>query len=113
MPKAPEERYMEWLIRVEEEFGLAATQRGTLEIEEARRLLYEELGFEPTESQVSSFMMFGKARYEIMPEIGIMSYRFERPWGYQMVYRDIPTGRFISYPEVTERLRIGWADWGY
>lgn len=113
MPKEAAERYMEWLEREEERLGVARTQRGTTDIEEAKAMLFEELGYEPTEAQVSTFMNIGKARYEIMPEVEVTSYRFERPWGYQMVYRDVPTGRFIAYREVSERIKGYWVGWGY
>ncbi|GAI86688.1 unnamed protein product [marine sediment metagenome] len=113
MPKEPAERYMEWLEREEERLGIAATQRASMDIEEAREMLYEELGYDPTESQLSTFMELGKARYEIMPEIGITAYRFERPYGYQMVYQDVKTTLFISYAETTERIKMGWGEWRY
>lgn len=113
MPKTPEERYMEWLQREEELWGIDEMQRATTDIERLRELLYEELGYEPTASQLSSFMEFGKARYEIMPEVGATTTRFLRPYGYQQVYRDIPTGRFISYKEASRRISEYWAEWGY
>jgi len=113
MPKEAAERYMEWLEREEERLGISAVGRATVDIEEAKRMLYEELGYEPTEGQLSTFMEFGKARYEIMPEVGVTSYRFERPYGYQIVYRDVFTGRFMSYPAVSERIRGYWKEWGY
>jgi len=113
MPKEPAERYMEWLEREEERLGIAATQRGTMDITEAKAMLADELGYEPTEGQLDTFMMTGKARYEVMPEVGVTSRMFERPWGRQMTYRDVATGKFISYAETSERIGGYWADWGY
>uniref|UniRef100_A0A6H2A3K7 Uncharacterized protein n=1 Tax=viral metagenome TaxID=1070528 RepID=A0A6H2A3K7_9ZZZZ len=113
MPKEPEERYMEWLQREEELWGIVKMQRATTDEEELRELLYSELGYEPTESQVSSFMQFGKARYEIMPEVGVTSARFDRPYGYQQTYRDVATGRFISYTETSRRIGEYWKGWEY
>jgi len=113
MPKEPAERYMEWLEREEERLGIGATARATEDVEAAKRLLYEELGFDPSEAQVSAFMDIGKARYEIMPEVNITSARLERPWGFQTSYRDVRTGRFTSFTEVSERIRNYWAGWGY
>lgn len=104
---------MEWLEREEERLGIVTTQRATTDIEEAKKMLYGELGYEPSETQVSTFMEMGKARYEIMPEVGVTSLRFERPWGYQTTYRDVTTGKFISYAETTARIKTGWAEWGY
>lgn len=113
MPEEAAERYMEWLDREEERLGIGRVQRSLADIDELKELLTEELGYEPTEAQVGTFTEMGKARYEIMPEVGVTSYRYERPWGYQMFYRDIPTGKFISYATVTERIKGAWAEWGY
>lgn len=113
MPKEAAERYMEWLEREEERLGMGATVRASEDVEVARDLLYEELGYDPSEAQVSSFMEMGKARYEVMPEVGITSARFERPWGYQTVYRDIATGKFMAFRGVSERIKGYWTEWGY
>ena len=110
MADTPPEDLMEWLMREEERLGIAKTQRATLEIEEAKEMLFEELGYEPTEAQVDSFMETGKTRYEIMPEVGVTSRRYERVWGYQMVYTDVPTGKFLSYAEVSKRIKAAWVE---
>lgn len=113
MPKEPAERYVEWLQREEELWGIDKMQRVTTDIEEARAFLYGELGYEAKESQLSGFMEFGKARYEIMPEVGITTTRFLRPYGYQQTYRDVATGRFTSYKEASRRITEYWKEWSY
>lgn len=105
MPKEPEERYLEWLTREEERVGLSATLRATEDIEYARVLLYDELGYEPTESQLSTFMGSGAVRFEQLPTLGV-SYKMEEHWwGFQSTYRDVVTGRYVKVTDVYSALR--------
>lgn len=108
MPKTPEERYMEWLQREEELYGVDAMQRATTDMEEMKKLLRQELGYEPSETQVSAMTSVGRTRYEALPEVKVTTARFERPWGYQQTYRDVTTGRFISYAETSRRVTEFW-----
>jgi len=101
----PPEDLLEWLTREEEALGTEAVERGTTDIEEARRLLYEELGYEPTESQLDAWMGAGKAKYEVLPEIGVSLLSFERPWGTQYSYYNYATHRFIGKTEAMEAVR--------
>lgn len=113
MPKEPQERYMEWLSRKEEELGVGRLMGFLADWEACEAELSEEAGRRVEFHEVEAFMTWGKARYEVMPEVGVTSYRFERPWGFQMVYRDILTGRFMSYTATSERIRGYWREWGY
>ena len=108
MPKEAGEKYMEWLEREEESLGIGAVQRGTMDIEELRAMLYDELGYAPTDAQLDAFMGTATTRYEVMPEVRVTSLRVERPWGYQMMYRDVATGRFMSYADLSSRVTEYW-----
>jgi hypothetical protein len=110
MAETPAEDLMSWLQREEEVIGVAGMERASTDIEEAEDMLYEELGYPPSDAQLSAFMETAKTRYEAFPEIGITSYRFERDWGYQTVYRDVATGRFTSYSDVQERIAKYWEE---
>lgn len=105
MPREPEERYLEWLERVEESVGFDRTVRASTDVEEARRLLYDELGYEPTKTQLDAFMSSGVTRYEQLPILGIRHEMVEHWWGYESSYRDIITGRFVRPEDVMSALR--------
>lgn len=104
MPRGLEERYLEWLEREEEVLGLDAIIRASTDIEEARRLLFDELGYEPTGSQLDAFMGAGMMKYQQLPEIGVGFERIEHVWGYQPTYRDLLTSRFISRTTVEQAI---------
>jgi len=108
MPETPPEDLMEWLLREEEIWGIGKTTRLTIDEEELREFLYKELGYEAHESQVAGFRDAAKIRYEIMPEVGITTARYLRPYGYQQTYRDVATGKFISYAETSRRIGEYW-----
>lgn len=105
MPKEPEERYLEWMEREEEMVGFDWCVRASEDVEEARKLLYSELGYEPTEAQTKSFMEAGVRRYEQLPALGVRHGMVEMKWGYQSTYRDIITGRYIKAADVVSALR--------
>lgn len=104
MAKGAEERYLEWLEREEEAVGLTSVIGASTDIEAARALLYEELGYEPTDAQLDAFMGAGRMKYEVLPDAGVSFGRVEQVWGMQSVYRDIKTGRFVSRTFVEEAL---------
>ncbi|GAI51971.1 unnamed protein product [marine sediment metagenome] len=96
---------MEWLDREEEIVGLDAVMRGTVDEKTLRELLYEELGYEPTEGQLGAWQQAGQAKFEQLPQVGVAFERLEQVvagqvWGYRPAYRDITTGRFISLDDV-------------
>uniref|UniRef100_A0A6M3M2R5 Uncharacterized protein n=1 Tax=viral metagenome TaxID=1070528 RepID=A0A6M3M2R5_9ZZZZ len=103
MPETPPEKLMGWLTREEEEFGLTGAIERTIDPEACRRMLAEELGYSPTEAQVGLMNEAARFKYEALPEIGVTPQMFTRPWGQQVTYRDIATGRFISRDVVETR----------
>ncbi len=93
------------LEREEEAVGFDWCVRASEDIEEARRLLYSELGYEPTDAQVSTFMEAGVRRYEQLPALGVRHSMVEMWWGKQSTYRDIVTGRYVASSDVVSALR--------
>lgn len=109
MPETPPDKLMGWLTREEEEFGVTGAIERTMDFEACRGLLAEELRYDPTEEQVRLMYETARYRYEAMPMIAVIPGIYTRPWGTQVTYRDIPTGRFIGREAVETRLRdIGW-----
>lgn len=104
--KTPEEKYLEWLDREEEQVGIDTIMRAATDMQEAIKLLEQELGYTPTEKQLAAFQGAGMTRYEALPSIGVYHEReFHPEWqGYQSVYRDIMTGRFVSRLDVESAL---------
>jgi len=104
--KTPEEKYLEWLDREEDVVGVDAIMRAATDVQEAIKLLERELGYTPTENQVAAFQGAGFTRYEALPSIGVYFQRDYHPeWqGYQSVYRDIATGRFVAKSDVESAL---------
>lgn len=99
-----EDKYMEWLEREEEVLGLDTTVRTVGDLEYASTLLEEELGYTPTEKQLDAFMGAAQSKYESLPQIGVTPVVIERNWGSQVVYRDIISGRFVSYDDIKSAL---------
>ena len=104
---ADDEKYLEWLDREEDVLGLDAMMFGSESKDNMFLLLKQELGYEPTDSQVNSMFDAATQRYEIMPEVEVS---YDRIWhpehlGYQSTYRDTTTGRFISRADVQARIR--------
>ncbi|GAH76272.1 unnamed protein product [marine sediment metagenome] len=109
MPETPPEKLMGWLTREEEEFGLTGSIERTIDPDTVREMLREELRYEPTEEQVG--LMYGAARYkyETLPTIGVRPELYVRPWGKQVTYRDVTTGRFMSREAIeTRRIEFGY-----
>lgn len=105
MPREPEERYLEWLTREEEEVGLDKMLRGTTDFASARKLLIEELEIDPTEPRIRGLVEWGTARYEYLPQLGVRHEMVEMWWGSQSTYRDIVTGRYVPAADVMAALR--------
>ena len=99
-----EERYLEWLEREEEVLGLDAIIRASTDIEKARRLLFDELGYTPTDMQLDAFMGAGYVKFEALPEIGVRFAREEHAWGYEPVYKDLITGQYTSRKAVEQAM---------
>jgi hypothetical protein len=104
MAKSKEERYLEWLEREEESLGLDTMLMVSEDIDYARQLLWQELGYEPTEAQLDAFTATANIKYAILPDVGVHYERIEQAWGFQPTYRDISTGRFISRDEALSRI---------
>lgn len=100
MAGTPEEDLLGWLEREEESLGFSDIQDALGDIEKARLLLYDELGYDITESQFEALQRASMLRYEELPSIGVSYGRIEQAWGYQSTYRDITTGRFVSAEDV-------------
>jgi hypothetical protein len=106
MAGTKEEDLLGWLEREEQSLGMDAIVRASTDIDYARLLLQEELGYTPTDDQLDAFMSTAGMKYEDLPNAGISFELVDRAWGSQAVYRDLETGRFISREEVRERM--GW-----
>jgi len=104
MAGTPEEDLLAWLEREEERLGFTAVDDGLSDIDKARDLLYDELGYDVTEDQFRGLQNALTTRYEEFPAVGVGYSRIEQMWGYQPVYRDITTGRFISGESVRAAL---------
>jgi hypothetical protein len=70
---ALEERYIEWLERLEIPIEETAT------IEDLQAYLREEFGF--GDAQIEALSSAAVARYEVLPEYGITPHIIEYPWG--------------------------------
>ena len=104
MAGTPEEDLLAWLEREEERLGFTAVEGGLSDIEKARDLFYDELGYDVTEEQFGGLQHALMTRYEELPAIGISYGRIERAWGYQPFYRDMTTGKFVSGTDVKSAL---------
>lgn len=106
MAGTPPEDLLEWLLREEENLGVDVVERATLDMEAARELLYRELGYEIKDEHARAFMEAGRLKYEKLPEVSISFECLPQPWGYQSVYRDIATGRFIKREDVSAAIDV-------
>jgi len=97
------ETLMKWLDREEQEWGIQAMIGRTVTEDRLAAWLQEELGMRYSPDLVPTFYEVARAKYEIMPAINISTAVYERKWGKQLIYRDINTGKFISYKTVAER----------
>ncbi|KKL17953.1 hypothetical protein LCGC14_2480350 [marine sediment metagenome] len=100
MAGTPEEDLLAWLEREEQRLGFADIDDAMSDISEARRLFFDELGYDMTDSQFAGLKDAIFTRYDELPTIGISYGRIEHTWGYQTTYRDITTGRFVSRADV-------------
>lgn len=104
MAGTPEEDLLAWLEREEERLGFTSVDDALTDISRARDLFYDELGYDVTDDQFKGLQDALYTRYDELPVIGIEYSRIEQSWGYQPVYRDIITGRFISGQAVRDAL---------
>jgi len=100
MAGTPEEDLLGWLEREEQRLGFGAVDTGLEDLDKARDLFYDELGYDVTESQFEALKGAVYTRYEELPSIGITYDRYEQPWGFQDTYRDVITGRFTAKEDV-------------
>lgn len=103
--------FEKWLDREEETFGLTGAITRTIDPGRVRDMLREELGYDPTESQVDAFYEAARSRYETMPQIGVKTFTVTTYKGtirerWDLWYRDIATGRRVGLEAVQERLRL-------
>ena len=106
MAGTPEEDLMAWLEREEERLGFTSVDDGLSDISKARDLFYDELGYDITDDQFKGLGNALNTRYTELPAIGVNYSRIEQSWGYQPVYRDLITGRFVSGADVSAALDI-------
>lgn len=100
MAGTPEEDLLGWLEREEESLGFSEVQDALGDIERARALLYNELGYDVTDSQFDALTGASRMRYEELPSVGVTYSLTEHTWGYEATYRDVITGRFVSAEDV-------------
>lgn len=106
MAGTPEEDLLGWLERAEEKVGFSTMEEAlSSDIEEARLMLYGELGY-VTDEQFEAFKSTSILRYEELPSIGISYSRVEQSWGFQDLYRDIVSGQFVAAEDVYSLLSI-------
>ena len=106
MAGTPEEDLLAWLEREEERLGFTSVDDALGDIERARDLFYDELGYDITDDQFKGLADALGTKYEEFPAIGVSYGRVEQAWGYQPVYRDITTGRFTSGADVSAALAV-------
>jgi len=104
MAGTPEEDLLAWLEREEERLGFTSVDDAMEDIQRARDLFYDELGYDVTDSQFIGLQDALTIRYTELPSIGVAYSRVEQAWGYQPIYRDTVTGRFISGSDVRSAL---------
>ncbi|GAI99871.1 unnamed protein product, partial [marine sediment metagenome] len=95
----------EWLTREEEILGTGAVERSLVDLEDAKRLLQSELGYDPTPGQLDAWTGVGETKYETLPSIGVSLIAIERKWGTQYTYYDYAAHRFVGKAAVMEAVR--------
>jgi len=101
--------FLAWLEHEEEVFGLTGAVERTIDPEACRRMLREELGYDPTEKQVQAMYEAGRYKYETIPQIGlgtelVTTYRGTIRERTDLWYRDLTTGRRVGLEDVQYRL---------
>ena len=96
----PEEDLLSWLEREEEQLGYTRLEDALTDIDKARDLLFDELGYDMTEGQFAALKQASFTRYEELPTVSISFERIEQKWGFQTTYRDTITGRFVAREDV-------------
>ena len=91
---------LEWLEREEEHYGYAEFSDAMEEIDKARALFYEELGYELKDEQYAVLKAAQIIRYEELPLASVTYERMEYPGGLQDFYRDIASGQRVAREDV-------------
>lgn len=104
MPETPPDKLQGWLEREEEEFTVTGAVYKTIDPEACRKMLLEELGYDPTPDQVALMFEAGRLRYAGYPQIGVRAEMVTFKYGQQLWYRDILTGRRLGFEDVQSRL---------
>lgn len=104
MAGTPEEDLLAWLDREEQRLGLTGIETALSDVSKARQMFYDELGYDITDGQFTGLRSALESRYEELPAIGIEYARYEHSWGFQPMYRDIVSGRFVSAGDVAASL---------
>lgn len=102
MAGTPEEDLLGWLEREEEVLGFGDVEDALGDIQTARDLFFDELGYDMTESQYQGLKDAQFLRYDELPSVSTSYSRVYNPSfaGYQDVYRDTATGRFVAKADV-------------
>jgi hypothetical protein len=98
--------FLKWLEREEEVFGMTGAIERTIDPDACRRMLLEELGYDPSDKQVGAMYEAGRMRYETLPTIGVSTSQVSYPWGKQTWYRDLTTGRRVGTADVQYRIDL-------
>lgn len=98
--------FLKWLEREEEVFGMTGAIERTIDRDACRMMLLEELGYDPSDSQVNAMYEAGRMKYETLPQIGAGTSSVIYPWGKQTWYRDLTTGRRIGLADVEFRIEL-------
>lgn len=120
MVGTPEEDLLAWLEREEERLGFATVETGLTDIDRARALFYDELGYDITDEQFMGLKQAEYLRYEELPAVDIRYEgrtifrdklgRFttkELAWSseYEHYYRDLLTGRLMTSEAAFTRVK--------
>lgn len=102
MAGTPEEDLLGWLEREEEHLGFTSVEDGLSDVQKARDLFYDELGYDITDAQFQGLKDASFLRYDELPSISTSYEKIYQPaWGgFQDVYRDTITGRFVAKADV-------------
>jgi len=100
MAGTPEEDLLGWLEREEEHFGFSEFEDMMTDFEKARKMWYDEMGWDMTEEQFTSLHHAADLRYDELPSISINFSLREYKSGWVPQYRDVVSGRFVAGADV-------------
>lgn len=94
------EQYLEWLERLDLDV------KDTVTKSRLQRVLREEFGMEPTQAQTDALFQAAHLKFdELIPE-GFAPVLIERKTGRLQLFRELATGRFISFAKIKSRLGL-------